>query len=96
MSFLSNIKFQYNQKILQDYIKSGNFNDFFKHIEKHRENKKLYTQLLFTLGIDVLKKIDENFFVSNLTWLNSFLEEDLKDLEKFLNFYFKIIKKFLY
>ena len=96
MSFLSNIKFQYNQKILQDYIKSGNFNDFFNNIEKHRENKKLYTQLLFTLGTDVLKKTDENFFVSKLTWLNSFLEEDLNYLEKFLNFYFQNYKKNFY
>ena len=39
MSFLSNIKFQYNLKILQDYLSTGDLNNFFKNLEKHRANK---------------------------------------------------------
>lgn len=90
MSFLSNIKFQYNLKILKDDIAAGDLKSFFENLENHKNNKKLYTQLLFNLGLDAIKQTDENFFSSKITWLNSFLEEDLEYLEKFLIFYFKI------
>ena len=62
MSFLSNIKFQYNLKILEDHISSGNLKSFFENLENHKKNKKLYTQLLFNLGLGAIKQTDENFF----------------------------------
>ena len=89
MSFLSNIKFQYNLKILEDHISSGNLKSFFENLENHKKNKKLYTQLLFNLGLGAIKQTDESFFPSKITWLNSFLEEDLEYIEKFLAFYFQ-------
>ena len=89
MSFLSNIKFQYNLKILKDDITVGNLKSFFKKLENHKNNKKLYTQLLFNLGLDAIKQTDENFFSSKITWLNSFLEGDLDYIEKFVKFYFQ-------
>jgi len=89
MSFLSNIKFQYNLKILEDHISSGNLKSFFENLENHKKNKKLYIQLLFNLGLGAIKQTDENFFPSKITWLNSFLEEDLEYIEKFLEFYFQ-------
>ena len=55
MSFLSNIKFQYNLKILQDLLSSDDLNNFFENLEKHRSNKKLYIQLLFNLGLDAIQ-----------------------------------------
>ena len=89
MSFLSNIKFQYNLKILKDDITVGNLKSFFENLENHKNNKKLYTQLLFNLGLDAIKQTDENFFSSKIIWLNSFLEDDFEYLEKFIKFYFQ-------
>ena len=76
MSFLSNIKFQYNLKILQDLLSSDDLNNFFENLEKHRSNKKLYIQLLFNLGLDAIQKLDENIYSSKISWINSFFEED--------------------
>lgn len=87
MSFLTNIKYQYNLKLLNDCISSNNYEDFFINIEKNSKNKQLYIKLLFNLGIDVIKQADEDFFSSKLIWLNSFLDEDLEYLSNFLNFY---------
>ena len=89
MSFLSNIKFQYNLKILQDFLSTGDLNNFFKNLEKHRANKKLYIQLLFNLGLDAIKSTDEKFFSSKISWINSFFEEDTLYLANFLSFYFQ-------
>ena len=50
MSVLTNIKYQYNLRILQDFISSNNYSDFFAQLEKLKGNNKLYTQLLTTLG----------------------------------------------
>ena len=93
MSFLSNIKFQYSLKILKDHIAAGNLKSFFENLENHKSNKKLYTQLLFNLGLDAINQTDENFFSSKIIWLNSFLEDDLEYLEKFIKFYFQIHEK---
>ena len=49
MSVLTNIKYQYNLRILQDFISSNNYSDFFAQLEKLKGNNKLYTQLLTTL-----------------------------------------------
>ena len=87
MSFLTNIKYQYNLKLLNDCISSNNYEEFFINIEKNSKNKELYIKLLFNLGIDVIKQADEDFFSSKLIWLNSFLDEDLEYLSKFINFY---------
>ena len=89
MSFLSNIKFQYNLKILEDLLSSGDIKSLFDNIEKHRSNKKLYIQLLFNLGLDAIKKLDENIFSSKISWINSYFEEDTNYLANFLSFYFK-------
>lgn len=89
MSFLSNIKFQYNLKILQDLLSSDDLNNFFESLEKHRHNKKLYIQLLFNLGLDAIKKLDENIYSSKISWINSFFEEDTSYLANFLCFYFQ-------
>ena len=88
MSFLSNIKFQYNLKILQDFLSTGELNNFFENLEKHRSNKKLYIQLLFNLGLDAIQKLDENIYSSKISWINSFFEEDTTYLSNFLSFYF--------
>ena len=87
MSFLTNIKYQYNLKILEDCISTNNYRDFFINLEKSSNNKQLYKQLLFNLGISAINKIDENFFSSKLIWLNSFLDEDTEYLAKFINYY---------
>ena len=93
MSFLTNIKYQYNLKILEDCISASNYKDFFINLEKISNDKQLYKQLLFNLGISAIKKIDENFFPSKLIWLNSFLDEDTEYLAKFINYYHVNIEK---
>lgn len=93
MSFLTNIKYQYNLKILEDCISTNNYRDFFINLEKSSNNKQLYKQLLFNLGISAINKIDENFFSSKLIWLNSFLDEDTEYLAKFINYYHSNFEK---
>ena len=50
MSLLTNIKYQYNLRILKDILSTNNYPEFFEHLEKLRKNNRLYVQLLLTLG----------------------------------------------
>ena len=34
MSVLTNIKYQYNLRILEDFISTNNYSEFFDHLEK--------------------------------------------------------------
>ena len=49
MFLINKIKYQYNTKILQDFISNKDFHKFFDHIEKSKHDKKLYIQLLIEL-----------------------------------------------
>ena len=95
MSVLTNIKYQYNLRILQDFISSNNYSDFFAQLEKLKGNNKLYTQLLTTLGSSAILDNKKDIFSSKIIWLSSFINEDTAYIAHFLDFYNKNIKNSL-
>ena len=95
MSVLTNIKYQYNLRILQDFISSNNYSDFFAQLEKSKGNNKLYTQLLATLGSSAILDNQKDIFSSKIIWLSSFMSEDTTYIANFLDFYNKNIKNSL-
>ena len=87
MSVLTNIKYQYNLRILEDFITKNNYYGFFDHIEKLKSNKILYIKLLSTLGSSAILNNKNDIFKSKIIWLSSFLQEDTSYISNFLDFY---------
>ena len=88
MSFLTNIKYQYNLRILEDLISINNYSEFFSHLEKLKGNNMLYIKLLSTLGNSAILNNTNDIFKSKIIWLNSYMQEDTDYISNFLNFYF--------
>ena len=87
MSVLTNIKYQYNLRILEDFISSNNYQAFFDHLEKQKSNNNVYIQLLFNLGNSVILKNSDDIFTSKIIWLSSYTLDDIYYISQFLNFY---------
>ena len=87
MSLFSNIKFQYQSKILQEFISSSNYHDFFNVLNRQKHNKKLYLRLLIKFLTDVIKNTNNDILASKAVWINSFLKEDTVYISNFLNSY---------
>lgn len=87
MSLFSNIKFQYQSKILQEFISSSNYQDFFSVLNRQKHNKKLYLRLLIKFLTDVIKNTNNDILASKAVWINSFLKEDTSYISNFLNSY---------
>ncbi len=87
MSVLTNIKYQYNLRMMQDYISSEDYSEFFNQLEKHKDNKELYFKLLNSLGPMTIAKLKDDLFRSKIIWLNTFNPDDTSYLEKFLVYY---------
>ena len=87
MSVLTNIKYQYNLRILEDFISSNNYQAFFDHLEKQKSNNQVYIQLLLNLGNSVILKNSDDIFKSKIIWLSSYLLEDISYVSQFLDFY---------
>ena len=87
MSVLTNIKYHYNLRILQDFMSTNNYSDFFVHLEKLKGNLDLYTKLLFTLGNPAILNNKNDIFTSKIIWLSSFMIEDIEYIADFLDFY---------
>ena len=62
MSLLTKIKYQYNSRILQDLFSSNEYSKFFKHLESHKDNIELYSQLLSNLCSTALLKNEDDIF----------------------------------
>ena len=92
MSVLTNIKYQYNLRILEDFISANNYHEFFAHLEKIKKNNKLYFQLLLNLGNQAILNNKIDIFKAKIIWLNSYLQEDISYISDFLNFYNKSIQ----
>ena len=91
MSLINNIKYQYNLRILQDYISANKYSDFFSSLEEFKNNDYIYYKLLTDLCVDVVLKCNEDLFKSKIIWLSSFISEDTNYINNFLNFYNKEI-----
>ena len=87
MSLLTKIKYQYNSRILQDLFSSNEYSEFFKHLETHKDNIELYSQLLSNLCSTALLKNDDDIFKSKIIWISSFMIDDTKYVSNFLNYY---------
>ena len=87
MSLLTKIKYQYNSRILQDLFSSNEYSKFFKHLESHKDNIELYSQLLSNLCSTALLKNEDDIFKSKIIWLTSFMSDDTEYVSNFLNFY---------
>ena len=87
MSLLTNIKYQYNLRILKDILSTNNYPEFFEHLEKLRKNNKLYVQLLLTLGNSAILDNKTDVFKSKILWLSSFSQEDTSYVSNFLSYY---------
>ncbi len=89
MSFLTNIKYQYNLRILEDFISTNNYYGFFDHLEKLNRNQELYLKLLLNLGNSAILNNTSDIFKSKIIWLSSFMHEDTSYISDFLNYYNK-------
>ena len=87
MSLLTNIKYQYNLRILKDILSTNNYPEFFEHLEKLRKNNRLYVQLLLTLGNSAILDNKTDVFKSKILWLSSFSQEDTSYVSNFLSYY---------
>ncbi len=87
MSLLTNIKYQYNLRILKDFISNNNYTEFFVNLEKLKGNHGLYKQLISNLGNSAVFNCKEDIFKSKIIWLSSFMIEDVSYISKFLDFY---------
>lgn len=93
MFLINKIKYQYNTKILQDFISNKDFHKFFDHIEKSKHDKKLYIQLLFSLANPIMLENEDDIFNQKIIWINSFIKDDSNYISRFINYYFKKIQK---
>lgn len=87
MSLITNIKYHYHKKTLQDLLSSNSYHDFFEALSKQKNNKKLYIRLLLEFFIDAI--INPNFDVlpTKITWVNSFVKQDTIYIKNFLHSY---------
>ena len=89
MSVLTNIKYQYNLRILEDFLSTNSYSEFFDHLEKIKSNHTLYLRLLLNLGNSAILNNTSDIFKSKIIWLSSFMKEDTIYISNFLNFYNK-------
>ena len=87
MSLLTNIKYQYNSRILKDLLSSNEYSKFFNQLETHKDNSELYSQLLSNFCTSALLKNSEDIFKSKIIWLSSFMNDDTQYVSNFLNYY---------
>ena len=89
MSVLTNIKYQYNLRILEDFISTNNYSEFFDHLEKLRGKNQLYLMLLSNLGNAAILNNRNDIFKSKIIWLSSYMQEDISYVSNFLDYYIK-------
>jgi len=90
MAILAKIKKNYHLNLLDDQIKSQNYQQIEEHLQKIT---KAGSPLIFELMEHVLKKTMneskfENLFKTKIVWVNSFDLEDVRYINSFLNYYF--------
>ena len=70
MSLITNIKYHYHKKILQDLLSTNNYHDFFKALSKQKNHKKLYIKLLLEFFVDAIR--NPNFDITDIiSWYDN-------------------------
>ena len=88
--FIKNIKLKYNNNLIQNYLKTSDYNEIKKIFENtFLEDKNISLQLL---KANLFKALEDEksttLFPENLIWIKSYFLEDTKILNQFFNFYF--------
>lgn len=87
MSLITNIKYHYHKKILQDLLSTNNYHDFFRALSKQKNHKKLYIKLLLEFLLDAIKNPNFDVLPAKITWVNSFMKQDATYIKNFLRSY---------
>jgi len=88
MSFLSNVKFQYNKKILQDLFTSNKHKELLEHLlTLNQKNKDIFFSLSKEFVAQSILLSDMEISSSKIIWFNSYLDQDLDYLSKFIKYY---------
>ena len=90
MSILSNIKKNYHLNFLDDQIKSKNYQQVEKHLQKiiQTGNPLIFELLEHVLSKTINNTEFEKLFKKKIVWVNSFDLEDVRYINSFLNYYF--------
>lgn len=88
MSFLSNVKFQYNKKILQDLFTSNKHKELLEHLlTLNKKNKDIFFSLSKEFVAQSILLSDMEISNSKIVWFNSYLDQDLDYLSNFIIYY---------
>jgi len=88
MSFLSNVKFQYNKKILQDLFTSNKHKELLEHLlTLNQKNKDIFFSLSKEFVAQSILLSDMEISSSKIIWFNSYLDQDLDYLSNFIKYY---------
>jgi len=88
MSFLSNVKFQYNKKILQDLFTSNKHKELLEHLlTLNKKNKDIFFSLSKEFVAQSILLSDMEISNSKIVWFNSYLDQDLDYLSNFIKYY---------
>jgi len=88
MTFLSNVKYQYNKKILQDFFVSNHHKELLKHLlTLNQKNKDIFYSLSKEFVAQSILLSDTEITNAKIIWLNSYLDQDLDYISSFIEFY---------
>ena len=85
MPFLSNVKFQYNKKILQDLFTSNKYKELLEHLLTLNQKIKIFFSLSKEFAAQSIVLSDIEVTNSKIIWLNSYLDQDLDYVSNFIN-----------
>ena len=90
MTILAKIKKNYHLNLLNDQIKSKNFQQIEEHLQKiiQTGNPLIFEFLEHVLSKTINNTEFENLFKKKIVWVNSFDLEDVGYINSFLDFYF--------
>lgn len=90
MAILANIKKNYHLNLLDDQIKSKNYQQILEHLQKiiQTGNPLVFELLEHVLSKTINNTEYEKLFKKKIVWVNSFDLEDLRYINSFLDYYF--------
>ena len=91
MSFLDNVKYNYQKNSLLGLAKDSNkdkLNKFLQDLELNSKDTQKKLILDCFLELEKIDKVD-GFFKNNLIWINGFHQKEVELIKFFLKFYLK-------
>lgn len=88
MSFISNVKYHYNKKILQDLFTSGQYKELLERLfDINQKNKDIFFSLSKEFVAQSILLSETEITSRKIIWLNSYLDQDLDYISSFIDFY---------